>query len=279
MSNLTPLPASLRKRRASRGIVAAVAVASGVALAALAFTLTQPGSASTGVGYIDAVEDGDVTVNALDLGDLAHFATFGDYDLSDPEKNTTMVFTNAAKGEGAVLQLDSITPDEDDDELYESIQVRIVDEDGGTVYQGALAAIGDNGSRSLGTVPADGTLSFDVYAFTTRDATTTDPDAPETEATTWNIDYSYQGDGNQTTGPRPDDDDNGNGGEEPVEGCPPADGPLSGVVQQVSDGIADGDPTGEAGPLVDGIDTLNCELIVTLEGAADGGDVPDFPVP
>jgi hypothetical protein len=61
-------------------------------------------------------------------------------------------------------------------------------------------------------------------------------------------------------------DDEGDPGEEPEPAdCPPADGPISGGLQQVSDGMADG---GAPPELTDGIDTLNCEAIVAIEEGA-----------
>src|SRR6478672_2507531 len=48
----------------------------------------------------------------------------------------------------------------------------------------------------------------------------------------------------------------GGGGEQP--GCPPADGPISGVVQQISDGVRNGG----GAPLADVLDSVNCQIIV-----------------
>jgi hypothetical protein len=48
----------------------------------------------------------------------------------------------------------------------------------------------------------------------------------------------------------------------PEPTCPPATGPISGVVQQISDGIRDGG----GGQLADVIDQVNCELIVGVLG-------------
>ena len=51
--------------------------------------------------------------------------------------------------------------------------------------------------------------------------------------------------------------------EEPEEPtCPPADGPVSGVVQQISDGIRGGG----GGALADVVDQVNCALIVGVLG-------------
>ena len=55
-------------------------------------------------------------------------------------------------------------------------------------------------------------------------------------------------------------DGNGNGEEPPT--CPPADGPISGIVQQISDAIRGGG----GAPLADVIDTINCEIIVGVLG-------------
>lgn len=48
---------------------------------------------------------------------------------------------------------------------------------------------------------------------------------------------------------------------DPAE-CPPGTGPVSGVVQQISDGIRGGG----GAPLADVIDTVNCEIIVGVLG-------------
>ena len=53
-----------------------------------------------------------------------------------------------------------------------------------------------------------------------------------------------------------------------AETCPPADGPISGIVQQISDAIRDGG----GAPLADVIDTINCEIIVGVLGLS-GSDV------
>ena len=66
------------------------------------------------------------------------------------------------------------------------------------------------------------------------------------------------------------DNDNGQAGahnpncpaEEEPAGCPPATGPLSSVVQQISDAIRDGG----GAPLADLIDQINCALIVGVLG-------------
>lgn len=50
--------------------------------------------------------------------------------------------------------------------------------------------------------------------------------------------------------------------------CPPASGPISGVVQQISDAIRDGG----GAPLADVIDEINCQLIVGVLGLS-GPDV------
>ncbi len=50
--------------------------------------------------------------------------------------------------------------------------------------------------------------------------------------------------------------------------CPPATGAVSGVVQQVSDGVRDGG----GDPIADGVDQLNCAVIVAIEDALLGGD-------
>ena len=54
----------------------------------------------------------------------------------------------------------------------------------------------------------------------------------------------------------------GNGGGGNGGGCPPATGPISGIVQQISDGIRDGG----GAPLADVVDTINCEIIVGVLG-------------
>ena len=48
----------------------------------------------------------------------------------------------------------------------------------------------------------------------------------------------------------------------PGGGCPPATGPISGIVQQISDEIR----AGGGAPLADVIDTINCEIIVGVLG-------------
>ena len=50
--------------------------------------------------------------------------------------------------------------------------------------------------------------------------------------------------------------------EPPADACPPADGPISGVVQQISDGIRNGG----GAPLADVIDQVNCQLVVGVLG-------------
>ena len=52
-------------------------------------------------------------------------------------------------------------------------------------------------------------------------------------------------------------DDGGDGAA-----CPPATGPISGIVQQISDGIR----SGGGAPLADVVDTINCEIIVGVLG-------------
>jgi hypothetical protein len=56
----------------------------------------------------------------------------------------------------------------------------------------------------------------------------------------------------------------GDNEEEPPAGetCPPATGPISSVVQQISDGIRDGG----GAPLADVIDQINCGVIVGVLG-------------
>ena len=44
--------------------------------------------------------------------------------------------------------------------------------------------------------------------------------------------------------------------------CPPADGPVSGIVQQVSNGVRNGG----GAPLADVVDTVNCEIVVGVLG-------------
>jgi hypothetical protein len=51
------------------------------------------------------------------------------------------------------------------------------------------------------------------------------------------------------------------GGKPPHEGeCPPAEGPISGIVQSVSDGVREAG----LGPVADLIDVINCKLIVDV---------------
>jgi hypothetical protein len=68
-------------------------------------------------------------------------------------------------------------------------------------------------------------------------------------------------DGCENGAPGCPDGGNGGNGEEPPT-CPPADGPISGIVQQISDAIRGGG----GAPLADVIDTVNCEIIVGVLG-------------
>lgn len=54
----------------------------------------------------------------------------------------------------------------------------------------------------------------------------------------------------------------------PAPTCPPATGPISGIVQQISDAIRGGG----GGPLADVIDAINCQIIVGVLGLS-GPDV------
>jgi hypothetical protein len=79
-----------------------------------------------------------------------------------------------------------------------------------------------------------------------------------------NGDCDSSGPGNPCNDDDEDCDKSGPGGEcKPPEnpaGCPPATGPISSIVQAVSDGVR----TAGLGPVADLVDQINCALIVDV---------------
>jgi hypothetical protein len=55
-------------------------------------------------------------------------------------------------------------------------------------------------------------------------------------------------------------DGNDDDGNPPMGGCPPATGPISGIVQSVSDAVRNGG----LGPVADLVDQINCRLLVDV---------------
>jgi len=174
MTNHAPVPAPLKKRRAAKSITGLIAAGAGAALALVAFTLTQPGSASTNPN--DEVDQGDVTVSALTLDDVQQGAEPVDGGDPDPFDFT---FTNAAD-EDAGITLNDIrrgpdyTPDQQ--AFYDSLLVSLQAEGADApFYTGPLSGLDTATPLYVGDVAADDTLTVDVKASTTVQTQSADP--------------------------------------------------------------------------------------------------------
>ena len=173
MTDHTPLPASLKKRRVGRGVTGLVALVAGVALALLAFTLNQDGFASTTPA--NEANKGDVTVTELRLENVQQGtqATVQDGGPADADP-FDFTFSNTSD-EPVGVTVYEIVPagayGPDQQALFESLYVTMTAEgDEEAFFTGRLSDLGSTpeyvGSVPAGTVQDPGTLTIDVKAAT-----------------------------------------------------------------------------------------------------------------
>lgn len=204
--NPTSIPAPLKKRRVAKALTAGTAVVAGAAVAATAFSVIQNNNAFFNVVVLDNVDDGDVEVNSLEFTDVAYLdketLNAGDKAAIEGQAEGTswdvMTFTNDAKDDRAKLTLESIVykersggTAEPSPELYNALYVRVEQAGSDTVvYQGPLRSI--DFSQDY-VIPADGSISFDVFIWSTEEFTETAGEDDYQLVAGFDVRYGYEG--------------------------------------------------------------------------------------